>query len=236
MKRFIISILLPVAFVAQIQAATIWSNAIEGPNPSASNAYTDGQFVVSHLNVSGIGRSEGISGVKAPNEYCARGWETPSFGTATPDLTNYFYFVLTPENGFPLNLSSFVYSGHVGEGGPTNFTFRSSLDNFASDILITPGTGIYDLISLTGAQYQGLTSAIEFRFYAFGTDDANGAFGINDFYFTGDVVPSQATVPESGPGLAAFAGILLLLALAKSRGVFSGFDLTPALVRVTSRS
>src|SRR6476619_1818622 len=133
MNRLIVSILLPVAFAAQIQAATIWSNGINGADPSASNAFTDGQIVAAHLHVSGIGRGEGISGVKAPDQYCARGWETPSFGSVALDLTNYFQFVLTPENGFTLNLSSFVYSGQAGESGPTSFTFRSSLDNFASD-------------------------------------------------------------------------------------------------------
>src|SRR6187431_2163938 len=115
MNRLIVSLLATLALTAPIQAATIWLNGIEGPDPSASNAYTDGQFVASHLTVSGIGRGEGISGMKAPNQYCASGWETPSFGSAALDLTNYFYFVLTPENGFALNLSSFVYSGQVGE-------------------------------------------------------------------------------------------------------------------------
>jgi hypothetical protein len=230
MKRFAVFFIAIAGVAAQVRATNLWSNPITGENPSSVNGYTTGQTVASGLTVSGIGRGAGLIGMAASDRYNAAGWAPPVYGSAVnPD--SYFYFTLTPNGGFALNLTSFSYTGQLGEGGPTSFTFASSLDGFSSAIGTANASGV---ISLSGAQFQGLTSGVEFRFYGFGTDNASGTFSINDFSFNGEMVPAQATVPESGPGLAAFACLLVMLAVARSSGIFTAYSVAPAVVRSSS--
>ena len=169
---------------------SIFTNPITGTNPNTDNPYTNGQTVNSNISASGIGRGSGISGANANNRYNANGWSTGAI-----DLNDYFEFTITPNSGYKIDFVSFVYTGQVSTGTP-NFAFRSSLDGFTADIGSPNITGT--TISLSGASFQGITSAITFRYYGFNFAASGTTYSINDFTFNG-TVSSSCTPPTTGP-------------------------------------
>ncbi|TDX83004.1 InlB B-repeat-containing protein [Epilithonimonas xixisoli] len=176
---------------------SIWSNEITGTNPNTSNPYTIGDTKNANIEVSGIGRGSGITGTNANNRYTANGWNTSAI-----DLTAYFEFTLTPNDNYRIDLSSFEYTGQASGTGPTSFAFRSSIDDYVSNIGIPSANGIS--INLTSTDYQNLTSPITFRIYGWGASALGGTFSINDFNFKGNVIaactpPTINAFPTTGP-------------------------------------
>lgn len=169
-------------------AQSIWTNPITGTNPNTANPYTAGQTVDANITVSGIGRGAGATATSGNNRYNANGWDTVAL-----DATAYFTFTLTPNPGSFINLTSFVYTGQASGTGPTTFRFRSSLDSFAADIASPLVAGA--TIDLSGASYQNLGSAIEFRLYGYGASSPSGTFSVNDFTFNGTVTTNDTTPP-----------------------------------------
>ncbi len=179
--RRLFCVCLLASFAGQAIAQSIWTNPITGTNPNTSNPYTAGQTVNTNIGVSGIGRGTGINGSNAVDRYDATGWDA-----VATQWDDYFTFTLTPNSGFKINLVSFVYTGQASAQGPSNFAFRSSLDGFSANIGTPTATGT--TISLSGAAYQNITSAITFRIYGWNANTGTGTFGINDFTFNGTVV------------------------------------------------
>ncbi|MEP7268403.1 MAG: hypothetical protein ABI844_12320 [Saprospiraceae bacterium] len=166
----------------------VWTNPITGTNPASSNPYTAGQTISANIIVSGIGRGSGIGKQDAANVYRADGWSEVGLNTS-----DYFYFTLTPDPGYWINLSNFTYTATNGLGGGAQFAFRSSLDNYASNIGSAIGTGT--TIALGGVDYTHVTTPITFRFY--GYQGNGGNFSIDDFTFNGSVaLPIQLDIFE----------------------------------------
>lgn len=171
--------------VVSLLPVSIFANPITGTNPGLTSPYTTGQTFNSNITVSGIVRGPGLTGNSANDRYNASSWST-----TTIDLNDYFEFTLTPNTGYQINLSSFVYTGAISSGTAT-FNFRSSLDGFTANIGSPSATGT--TISLSGTAYQNITGAITFRFYAFGLVAGTTTYSINDFVFNGNVFCIQPT-------------------------------------------
>lgn len=178
-------------------AAILWTNPITGTDPGLTAPYTAGQTFDPLISVSGISRGSGVTGTAAGNRYAASSWNT-----AAIDLDAYFSFVITPTVGSPVSFTDFTYTGQASGTGATIFAFRSSLDNFATDIGSPTATGA--TINLTGTAYQNVTAPIEFRLYGWGASAAGGTFSVNDFTFNG-IVPEPACALLGALG---FLGIL----------------------------
>jgi len=199
-KAKIAALLAPVAlFAVQSSAAVIFTNPITDTNPSLANPYTDGQNVAANVTASGIGRGAGISGSSGSNRYAGNGWNNATIVASITDNA-YFTFTLTPAAGYEIDFDDFVYTGQASSTGPTSFSFRSSVDAFASDIGTPTATGT--TISLTAASFQNLTTATEFRLYGAGASAAAGTFAVNSFTFNGDavLVPEPASLGLIGVG------------------------------------
>lgn len=177
MKTIYLSVILLFAFGAAM-AQSIFTNPITGTNPNTDNPYTIGQVVSPAITVAGIGRGTAITGSNANNRYNANSWNT-----AALDPDAYFEFTITPNAAITINFISFVYTGQSSSATITNFSFRSSADGFATDIGTPVATGT--TIDLSASTYQSVTSAITFRFYAWGADLSSRTFSINDFTFNG---------------------------------------------------
>jgi hypothetical protein len=191
---YLIHTMLFFGFIHEGFGQSIWTNPITGVNPNSYNPYKIGETFDVEITVSGIARGEGIDGNIANNRYNARGW-----GSTLLDPTDYFSFVLTPNLGYQINLINFNYTGQVSLTGPVNFAFRSSLDNFNTDIgapTATPDPGTNMAIALTNPLYQNISIPIEFRIYAWGASSGLGTFSINDFTFNGTI--SKSTIDFDG--------------------------------------
>jgi hypothetical protein len=163
---------------------SVFTNPISGTNPNTSNPYTTGQTVDANITVSGIGRGAGINGTNANNRYNANSWNVASLADA---ITNnkYFEFTLSPNAGFEINFTSFVYTGQASGTGPTSVAFRASTDGFSSNIGAPSITGT--TINLNVATFQNISGPITFRLYAWGASAAGGTFSVNNFTFNGTV-------------------------------------------------
>jgi hypothetical protein len=175
-------------------APPLWTNPITGTNPNADNPYTIGDLVGSaNVTVSGIGRGSGIAGTNANNRYNANGWVSGALGT-----DDYFYFTLTPDPGYAISFTNFIFTGQASSGS-ASVSLRSSLDSYAGDIGSPVFTG--STVDLSGSSYQNVSSAITFRLYGYSI--ASGTYSINDFTFNGTVSAALPTVnlsvnPTSG--------------------------------------
>lgn len=179
MKNLFTIIFIWIASV-NVFSAVIFTNPITGTNPNTSNPYTIGQSFDANVTVSGIGRGTGISGANANDRYNASSWNTTSI-----DLDAYFELTITPNTDYLINFTNFVYTGQASGTGATSFAFRSSIDGFLTNIGSPNVSGT--TISLAGSEFQGILSAITFRFYGWGASAGAGTFSINDFTFNGIV-------------------------------------------------
>ena len=176
--------------------ASIATNAITDTNPSASNPYTNGQVVDPNVSFSGIGRSTvgTLSASSATGRYSASGWAT----TSTVNLNDYYSFTFTPIAGDSYSFQDFQSTIQHSGTGPTNFTFRSSLDGYMADLgtttLATSNTAAttYPTISLSAVVFQNLTTAVTFRMYGYGGSSSGGTFSVNDFTFDGSTTSTSA--------------------------------------------
>ncbi|CAN5544079.1 hypothetical protein BH09VER1_BH09VER1_24450 [soil metagenome] len=194
MKRIalilISSALLALGASSSALAQSIWTNPITGTDPGLTNPYTTGQTVDSNITVSGIGHGSGVAGNSASNRYNENGWNSSAL-----DSNDYFSFTLDANTGFEIDFVSFVYTGQASGTGPTQFSLRSSLDNYAAAIGSASKAGT--TISLSDAAYQNLTSPITFRLYAWGASSSAGTYSINDFTFNGVVSAAAPTNNDS---------------------------------------
>lgn len=175
------AILIFLVFTQSSLAQSIWTNPITGTNPNTSNPYITGQTVNTNISVSGIGRGTGISGTNANDRYNANGWNSGSL-----DANDYFTFTLAPNSGCEFDLISFIYTSQASGTGPSSFAFRSSIDGFVANIGVATGTGT--TIDLSAANFQNITTTIEFRLYAWGASSSTGTFSVNSFTFNGTTI------------------------------------------------
>lgn len=177
-------------------AASIFANQIEGTNPNTANPYTVGQTFNPNITVSGIGRGAGATGTSANNRYNANSWNTP-----TLDSTAYFTFTLTPNPGYQIDFNSLTGQWQSSSTGASSYHLSSSLDGFSSVIqsgsIPTTGSASAMSLDLSSASFNAVSSAIEFRLYAWNASSSTGTFSINGFDFDGSV--SSAASPDIDP-------------------------------------
>lgn len=134
----------------------------------------------------------------------------------TADFSTYFTFTVTPGSGFGLNLSTLTFdsicNGTSTTNGNASFFVRSSVDAFASNIGLTftetyiksgTSTGTQRSVDLSGATFQNLATATEFRIYVYDNIASSVAYDrIDNVVLNGDVsvIPEPATVGMMGLG------------------------------------
>jgi len=156
----------------------LWSNSITGTNPNTDNPYTTGDtYMTLTVTGSGIGRGSGINGANANNRYNANNWNSSSL-----DTSDYFYLTLKndPLNTVGFWVTDFAFTSQASGTGPTSFSVRYSVDNFASDLGNTTNSG--DSINL-GSLY--VVDSITFKIFAWGATSSSGTYSINDFTIYG---------------------------------------------------
>ncbi|RYG13961.1 MAG: hypothetical protein EOO07_17205 [Chitinophagaceae bacterium] len=199
--KLLFVILLMAAFVGVniAKAQSIWTNAINsstaGGDPALDNPYTAGDVVVSNLAVSGIGLGPGLTINAVTDRYSARAWQLNS--TAI-DTDEYFSFTLTPSAGYKINFVSLSLNHVHSANAPDTYVLRSSVDNYSTNIATgnfgTSNTA--NVLSLADATLQGITNAVTFRLYYYGSSSTavTGGVSIYNFTFNGSVVSTTLPV------------------------------------------
>ena len=192
--------------------AQILSNTITDADPSTANPYTNNQVVAANVTATGIGRGIGLVGSSAANRYSATSFNDVDLATSIAG-SDYFTFTLTPTNTASLNFGNLTFTLQASGTGPTTFALLSSVSGFSSGNQIATATLAGNTVTLSvsdatlGANYDNVTSPIEFRLYGYGASSAAGTGSVNDFSFGGAV-----TVPEPSTYamMAGAFGLLLL--------------------------
>ncbi len=110
--------------------------------------------------------------------YGQDGWTAASI----PDMNAYVQFTVTAGAGYYLvlnNLSLTLRRSNTGSsgGGPTSWSLRSSLDNYATDIATSSLTMSYVAYPVTlPAAYQSIPSTVTFRLYGYNAVVSSSAF------------------------------------------------------------
>lgn len=213
MRKLILSLTIAacsLVYGAQVsQAALVFGNDITAAQPSSSNPFTTGQVVAANIVVSGIEHGSGINPNNAANRYNFNSWTSASL-----DTNDYFSFTITPDSGYSVSFTNFIYTGQRSGSGPVSFAFRSSSDNFASNIGTPTATGT----TIDLSSFANLTTSITFRLFAWGANNASGTFSINDFAFNGSVAQVAAVPEPTSLLLAGITGIGTFGAWRRKRG------------------
>jgi hypothetical protein len=110
------------------------------------------------------------------------------------NVNGYITFQVTASSGHILNLQNLTFA--VSGFAVNQWAVRSSLDNYTSNLVVTSTTGTWnqETVSLTGANFQGLSS-ITFRIYGWSGNNGHNTDGyIDDVTLNG--TDTNPTVPE----------------------------------------
>ena len=129
---------------------------------------------------------------------------------ATPDLTRYYTFTVTPASGgsswkgITLDVANFD-AADINDG-PTLFAVRSSLDGFTSNLLT--GTVGMAFTTATAALNVTASSPVEYRIYGYGAGTTGGLLQVDNVALT-----LTAPVPEPSAWMALGLGFLAVVVL-----------------------
>jgi hypothetical protein len=172
------------------------------------------------------------------NSFNATGWPTASSVTTT---LGFYTFSITPKSGDETSLNNISINLQKSNGGPTQFTLRTSLDSFGKDVT-TPlaltanntntayTTSFAPYLSSIG-QTGPFTQSIEFRMYGYAA--VNGNLWLTDNGATPGIVLTGGVTPIPEPAsvlciVAAAFGLLRLLQRWKRQPVVQSPESVPA--------
>ena len=144
-------------------------------------------------SASDMSRGNGVNASLASGAFNASSWSHDGL-----DVNDYFTFSLTPDPGFELSITGLQLDERRSATGIHDWSLRSSLDIFASDIgtaFSLPDDTSYrrdQSIDLSGGLFDDLTNTIEFRFYGYNAESSSGTWRLDNLDLFGVITP----VPE----------------------------------------
>ncbi|MEN8218732.1 MAG: ExeM/NucH family extracellular endonuclease [Pseudomonadota bacterium] len=134
--------------------------------------------------LSAINRGTGLTPKKAKDTFNAQNWST-----GTLDLTDYYSLTIQPKCGFEMTLTSLTLDEKRSNKGIRNWSIRSSLDDFATDLKtfqVPDDTKLRNAQTITFS-FPHLTSPVEFRIYGFNAEAGTGTWRIDNVYINGNI-------------------------------------------------
>lgn len=130
-------------------------------------------------------KSVGTTCAQSNYQFNNSGWETSS----TVNLNEYNEFTITAAPGYVINLDTLSFNERTNSATYCNWHFRSSLDNYASDIFSgqTPDFWNYPELYFTG--FTNITT-VTFRFYVTDIDASSSTWRQDFVKVTGTVTPA----------------------------------------------
>jgi hypothetical protein len=143
--------------------------------------------------------------------------------TGSVNTSEYFEVTVTPAAGFTMDVNSITFTVQRSGTGIRTYAVRSSLDGFAAnlpasinpantDLSVQTGDVFYWALDANisaetgstitlGTSFDGLSSALTFRFYGWNSEANTGSFSIDDVVISGIANPSCS--PPAQPSTAA---------------------------------
>jgi len=134
--------------------------------------------------LSAINRGTGLTPKNAKGTFNAQNWST-----GTLDLTDYYSLTIQPKCGFEMTLTSLTLDEKRSNKGIRNWSIRSSLDDFATDLKtfhVPDDTNLRNAQTITFS-FRHLTSPLEFRIYGFNAEAGTGTWRIDNVYINGNI-------------------------------------------------
>ncbi len=162
------------------------------------------------ISASSMVRGLGLTSVSGAGAFNARG-----FSTGAIESEDYFGFSLAPEAGMRLSLSSLRLDERRSLSGIREWSVRSSLDNYTTDLRAfsvpdNSDTRIGQTISL-GNSFNDLDHMVEFRFFGYEAESSLGTWRIDNVSLDGLATP----VPEPETYMIVVASGLILFSLVR---------------------
>ncbi len=152
-----------------------------------------------HLIVSAMTRGSGVTPQSNADTFSGKSWTSAS----SLDPNDYFSFSITPESGYALSLTSLILDEQRSGTGIRNWSVRSSLDSFSSDLAtfsVPDNTSLRsDQTTTLGGAFTDLPSSIEFRIYGYNAEGSAGTWRLDNVRVNGSLTSAAVSVPESLP-------------------------------------
>ncbi|MBC6697888.1 Calx-beta domain-containing protein [Hymenobacter puniceus] len=132
-----------------------------------------------NASFSPMSRGAGVTPSAGAGSISATGWSL-----AALDATDYFAFTVQPATGFQVRLDSLVLDERRSGTGIRDWSVRSSVDNFATDLITVnvpddTNTRINKKVALP-ASFAARTGAVEFRIYGYNSEAIAGSWRIDN--------------------------------------------------------
>ncbi|GAB2604643.1 endonuclease/exonuclease/phosphatase family protein [Spirosoma areae] len=163
--------------------------------------------VITNVSATNATIGSGVTGPTYPQgnpaagkAFSGSGWNVPSF-----DANKYVQVSLSPAASYTMTLTQLAFDEQRSGTGPTTWSLRSSLDNFAADLNTTPSsttsptsngsftTRVVSLSATTG--FQNLSAPVTFRIYGYGASGAAGTWRFDNITLSGTVAPVNSSAP-----------------------------------------
>jgi predicted extracellular nuclease len=136
--------------------------------------------------LSPINRGTGLTPKKAKDTFNAQNWSTGAL-----DMTDYYSLTIQPNCGLEMTLTSLTLDERRSNKGIRNWSIRSSLDDFATDLKtfnVPDNTKLRNDQTITlNASFTNLTTPVEFRIYGFNAEAGTGTWRIDNVYINGNI-------------------------------------------------
>lgn len=153
-----------------------------------------------NATLSPMSRGTGVTASTGANAFAATGWSTGAL-----DATDYFGFSVTPSAGYTLRLDSLRLDERRSGTGIRDWAIRSSLDNFAADIVtvnVPDDTNTRNRLVALPAAFASIAAPIEFRIYGYTSEAAAGSWRVDNVRVLGAAVAGTSTAPVVSFGAA----------------------------------
>lgn len=217
MKK-LIALLAVIGMMAGSASASIlvaWDVAGVGTETTLGSVFNTNGIQVSTISID----ESTLNATATANAFNMNNWsQADSFAGAQAD-NSYFSFTVTPVAGWTMNISNIVWRHNRSTTGPQNLALTSSLDNHASILGsdVRTGTTVAERQypfpgNLDPNDFEGLSSAVEFRIYGWNASGTAGTTRIQDGGNLGDgstgfdFAVFGTAIPEPGTGIVMMLG------------------------------
>jgi hypothetical protein len=218
MKKILLAVAVVGIFAVRVNADVLGSYPFTGSSRAStdSDANTSASAIVDGAGL--VNTIDTTRGNPSPSITIDSSQTDGTNNTTTVSANDYIGFTLTPNSGVQFSLTSLGLDAANWSSTSTfpaeSYFLRSSLDSFGANIgsvqsIAAGSSGILpNSFDLSGAAFQNLTTAIEFRlFVQDGTSTANRGLLFDNITLNGTTV--AAAIPEPATWMLMGIGLLL---------------------------